>query len=1193
MNTNHIKRYAPQARQDFIRAVGKRLNQFGIDYKNKTLSITEPVISGSMMQIGVNSFDVALAPARKRLVQRAEQLGFEQLVEQVAYTWFNRFCALRFMELKPDYLEHGFRVLSHPTQANSFEILDHAQDVADSLGLDRAQIVELKLAGNQDEALYRQLVLGQCHQLHQAMPFLFEALDDETELLLPDNLIRTDSILRGLVDDIPEEDWQQVEVIGWLYQFYITERHDEVIGKVVKSEDIPAATQLFTPNWIVKYLVQNSVGRQWLMTYPDSALKAQMDYYIAPAEQEPSVEAALAAITPTSLEPEAIKVIDPACGSGHILVEAYDLLKAIYEERGYRSRDIPKLILENNLYGLDIDDRAAQLAGFALMMKAREDDRRIFTRDIQLNVLALQSTQGLELPELWRKLNLNNTSKRGVTDSLFDEAEPHLVDRVDGAEFNALQSVLTLFEHAKTFGSLIQVPAEHANVLLALKTQLQSLLVQGDNYQRFAAKTLLPFVQQAWVLAQKYDAVIANPPYMGGKGMNPELKVFAQKHFPDSKSDLFAMFMERAFGLLTDHGYNAQVNMQSWMFLSSYQTMRENLLDKHTFITMAHLGARAFGQISGEVVQTTAFILAKKPIPTYRPTFFRLIEGNEEQKQSALLSGQNRFDTTVQEDFKKISGSPVAYWVSDKVRSIFTNSPVLSEVADARQGMATGDNDRFLRLWHEINHNLIGFSKDSRSHAQQSGKKWFPYNKGGEFRKWYGNQNFVIAFDSENYALLKNMGNHCPSENYYFCPSVSWSKVTSGFFSMRYFPAGFIFADAGMSIFCKDSKQLMNILGVLNSQVSLVLISNLSPTLNFEAGTLSKFPLNSEILDIKKTQQCIELAKTDWNNYETSWDFTENPLIRQKQPTLKAAFEQWQTQNCAAIVEMKRLEEENNRLFIDAYGLQDELSPDVLEAQITLGRADREKDIQRFISYAIGCMMGRYSLDADGLIYANAGNVDFDLARYQTFAADDDGIIPLTDQDWFKDDATNRFRDFVRTVWGEDNLQANLSFVAESLCLGSLTAKRGEQSMETIRRYLSNQFYKDHLQTYKKRPIYWLFSSGKQKAFEGLVYLHRYNDSTLPRMRTEYVTPLLGKYEAFADQLKKQLEDATTSEATRLKKDLTALEKKQTELRAFDDKLKHYADRRIKLDLDDGVKVNYGKFGDLLAEVKAVTGGKE
>ena len=426
MNTNHIKRYAPQARQDFISAVGKRLNQFGIVYKNKNLSIIEPVISGSIMQIKENKFDPALAPARKRLVQRVEQLGFESLVEEVAYTWFNRFCALRFMELKPGYLEHGFRVLSHPSKANSFEILDHAQVVAVSLGLDRAQIVELRLARNQDEALYRQLLLGQCHQLHQAMPFLFEALDDETELLLPDNLTRTDSILRGLVDDIPEEDWQQVEVIGWLYQFYISEKKDQVIGKVVKSEDIPAATQLFTPNWIVKYLVQNSVGRQWLMTYPDSALKAQMDYYITPAEQEPSVEAALAALIPTSLEPEAIKVIDPACGSGHILVEAYDLLKAIYEERGYRSRDIPKLILENNLYGLDIDDRAAQLAGFALMMKARADDRRIFTHDIKLNVLALQSTRDLELPELWRKLDLNNTAKRGVTDSLFDEAEPPL-----------------------------------------------------------------------------------------------------------------------------------------------------------------------------------------------------------------------------------------------------------------------------------------------------------------------------------------------------------------------------------------------------------------------------------------------------------------------------------------------------------------------------------------------------------------------------------------------------------------------------------------------------------------------------------------------------------------------------------------------------------------------------------------------
>jgi type II restriction/modification system DNA methylase subunit YeeA len=1234
MNTNHIKRYAPQARQDFISAVGKRLNQFGIDYKNKTLSITEPVISGSIMQIGGNSFDVALAPARKRLVQRAEQLGFEQLVEQVAYTWFNRFCALRFMELKPDYLEHGFRVLSHPTKANSFEILDHAQDVADSLGLDRAQIVELRLAGNQDEALYRQLLLGQCHQLHQAMPFLFEALDDETELLLPDNLTRTDSILRGLVDDIPEEDWQQVEVIGWLYQFYISEKKDEVIGKVVKSEDIPAATQLFTPNWIVKYLVQNSVGRQWLMTYPDSALKAQMDNYITPAEQEPSVAAALAALTPTSLEPEAIKVIDPACGSGHILVEAYDLFKAIYEERGYRSRDIPKLILENNLFGLDIDDRAAQLAGFALMMKAREDDRRIFTRDIKLNVFALQSTQGLELPELWRKLNLNNTSKRGVTDSLFDEAEPHLVDRVDGAEFNALQSVLTLFEHAKTFGSLIQVPAEHADVLLALKTQLQSLLVQGDNYQRFAAKTLLPFVQQAWVLAQKYDAVIANPPYMGGKGMNPELKVFAQKHFPDSKSDLFAMFMERAFDLLKDNGYNAQVNMQSWMFLSSYQAMRENLLDNHTFITMAHLGARAFGQISGEVVQTTAFVLGKKPISSYRPTFFRLIEGNEEQKQTALLSGQNRFDKTVQEDLKKIPGSSIAYWCCNVVFNHFLNNESLGEITDLRSGISTGDNDRFYRSWWEVS--LL--NTNLRPDINATGK-WFPIIRGGGFRRWHGNRESIINLENDGEAIYTSGNNfRLRNKNFYSKLGLTWSRISSGELSFRLKTKDVNFGENSPCLFLDDQEDYL--LALLNTKVINYYLILISPTLSNQVVDVAKIPIiQCNEISTDFVNILVNISKNDWDTYETSWGYIIDPLIHENLNSIKHVYEdfsrfqvpawkleknqsteknirledcftQWQAQNLAVIAEVQRLEQENNRLFIDAYGLQDELTPDVPLEQITLtvnpkyrygGNLTDEQLAQRFqadtlaelISYAIGCMMGRYSLDEPGLIYAHAGNLDFDPARYQTFTADDDGVIPLTDQDWFRDDASNRFRDFVRTVWGEENLQANLAFIAESLCLGKLTAKRGEQSLETIRRYLSNQFYKDHLQTYKKRPIYWLFSSGKQKAFEGLVYLHRYNDSTLPRMRTEYVTPLLGKYEAFADQLKKQLEDASPSEATRLKKDLTALEKKQTELRAFDDKLKHYADRRIKLDLDDGVKVNYGKFGDLLAEVKAITGGKE
>ena len=1317
MNTNNIKKYAPIARRDFIEAVGKRLNQFGVYSNGNTLTVSEPIFSGSVMQIDGNSFDAVLASARKRLVLRAEQLGFDALVELVAYTWFNRLCAIRFMELKTDYLEHGFRVLSpSPSQGEGRgegiipEILDHAQDAAEALGLDRNFIVELKLAGNKDEALYRHLLLGQCHQLHQAMPFLFEALDDETELLLPDNLIRTDSILRGLVDGIPEEDWEQVEIIGWLYQFYISEKKDQVIGKVVKSEDIPAATQLFTPNWIVKYLVQNSVGRQWLMTYPDSSLKNQMEYYIAPAEQEASVTAALAAITPTSIEPETIKVIDPACGSGHILVEAYNLLKAIYEERGYRSRDIPKLILENNLFGLDIDDRAAQLAGFALMMKAREDDRRIFTRDIKMNVLALQATHGLDFPELWRKLDLNNLLPVGTNESIFDEVDVGWVsdsacapegitqqaeippvglrDKAANPTYTLLESLLDQFTHAKTFGSLIQVPADQADYLQDLTNQLQTLIEQGDSFQKPAAATLLPFVQQALLLAQRYDAVIANPPYMGGKGMNPELKVFAQKHFPDSKSDLFAMFMERAFDLLKDNGYNAQVNMQSWMFLSSYQAMREKLLDTHTFITMAHLGARAFGQISGEVVQTTAFVLAKKPVSTYRPTFFRLIEGNEEVKRLALLKKENAHNQIQQEDFNKIPGSPIAYWVSDKFLDIFENSK-LNSIFFPYAGITTGCNEKYLRLWHEIPINI--FDRNLEVGVIPSNKTYVPHMKGGDFRRWYGNGEYCLSFSEEALRKMKEEKGFRPDGiKNFFNPMLSWSYIGSGKFSARSVFGGASFDTTGTCGFSEYN--LEDISGLLNSKVAQLILDILNPTLTYlprDIKAIPYIPIHSAFI-----KDCIKISRSDWDSYETSWDFQSNPLIvgwvsdsvtqqtdttdvglRDKaanptyklssrsqagawerendQPTeqtisLEHCFKQWQTQNHATILEMQRLEQENNRLFIDAYGLQDELDADVPLEQITLtvnpkyrygGNLTDEQLAQRFqsdtlaelISYAIGCMMGRYRLDKSGLIYAHSGNIDFDkiyndgttppfgkgglggdftigqippnppfskggtdaLAGDNPFIADDDGIIPLTDQEWFKDDATNRFRDFVRTVWGEDNLQENLAFVAESLCLSGLTAKRGEQSLETIRRYLSNQFYKNHLKTYKKRPIYWLFSSGKQKAFECLVYLHRYNESTLSRMRTEYVTPLLGKYDSFAMQLNKQMEDATTTEATRLKKDLISLEKKQTELRAFDDKLKHYADRRIKIDLDDGVKVNYGKFGDLLVDVKAITGGKE
>ena len=981
----------------------------------------------------------------------------------------------------------------------------------------------------------------------------------------------------------------------------------------------------------------------------------------------------------TLLNPETITIIDPACGSGHILVEAYDVLKAIYLERGYQLRSIPRLILEKNLYGLDIDDRAAQLAGFALLMKARADDRRLFDELPKLNVYSLQSSKNLSLPLLWQQLDLNGQIEIGTTGSLFDEPQVDLVQVIDDSNYQLIENTLALFEQAQTLGSLIQVPAEHAEPLRDLLAQLQALSTSGDTIQTIAATTLIPFIRQAVILGMQFDAVVANPPYMGGKGMNPGLKEFAKREFPDSKSDLFAMFMERGFQWCKPTGFNAMVTMQSWMFLSSYQAMREKLLENRTINTMAHLGARAFSEISGEVVQTTAFVLLGQHFSGYKPAFFRLVDGQEEQKQAALCSGQNRFDTTVQDDFKKISGSPVAYWVSDKERELFTQTKSLGQVSFPRKGMDTGKNALFLRYWHEIS--ILKFSKFE-------GIKWFPYNKGGEYRRWYGNQEYVLNWESNGQEIKsrRNLKVEKPTirnEQFYMQEGFSWSTVSSTGFAARYSPDGAIFDNGGCTLFAEENLGYYGAL--LNSKITSRYLEFISPTLNFQPGDIGRIPVieESESNSIDKNTEClIKISKIDWNNYETSWDFTENPLIGQQQNTLKApvipagmpesshrdvklsantsaqlsiganaklpsvaldsgipagmtafgivptlqrgnaasdapasrnagalpdecprrsvgtisastnleqCFNRWQTQNRAAIVEMQRLEKENNCIFIDAYGLQDELSPEVPEAQITLARADREKDSQRLISYAIGCMMGRYSLDEPGLIYAHAGNVGFDPNRYATFPADADGIVPITDELWFEDDAANRLNEFLLAVWNAETLEENRAWLATSL-----GQKGNETPQETIRRYIAGSFYKNHLQTYKKRPIYWLFSSGKQGAFQALVYLHRYHESTLARMRAEYVVPLTGKIQSRIEMLKKDADAATSNaEKSKLGKDIDKLKKKYAELLSFDEKLRHYADLRIPLDLDDGVKVNYGKFGDLLAEVKAVTGGKD
>ncbi len=1181
MNTNNIKSYAPKARKDFIAAITKQAEKYGISKK----AIAPMEIKGDLAIIADRPFPATIAKAREALVKKVEQLGFTQTIEQVAYSWFNRLCAIRYMELH-DYLGHGRRVLSHLDQPTGYQLLEDCLEV-ELPGLDQNYVRELKLDGTKDEELYRELLLAQCHALHQAMPFLFETIDDETELLLPENLTKTDSLIHDLTTEIPEEDWQSVEIIGWLYQFYISEKKDQVIGKVVKSEDIPAATQLFTPNWIVKYMVQNSLGAQWLATYPESPLKEQMEYYIEPAEQTDEVNVQFKAITPESLNPEELTLIDPASGSGHILVEAYDLFKAIYLERGYRQRDIAQLILEKNLFGLDIDQRAAQLTGFALMMKGREDDRRLFERSVKLNVMAIVNSTSLEVVTLVHGIDL---SQYGLSEE----------------ELTALKD---LFEHATTFGSLIHVPQNIAEKLPALK-QLSEANSQ-DMFVSEVLEHLTALVRQAEILAAQYDAVVANPPYMGVKALNKDVKEFTKVYFPDAKADLFACFIERGCTLATEQGCNAMVTMQSWMFLSSFQKMRERILREKTICTMAHMSNGVMGIAFG----TAATVLRNIFVPNYVGdySYTSADDLNMQRVPVEFPVHNNKLKRVAQDEFKKIPGSPVAYWVSEKIRDVFFASQSLSEVAEIKQGLATCNNGLFVRDWCEVGYESIGIGMATADLALESKSKWFPYNKGGGYRKWFGNNVTVVNWQHGGLAIHKYSdlpmtysGAPVRAKEHYFRPGITYGLISSFGFSARQVEPGFVFDVGGSMIFADIDRKVL--LGFLSSALATRFIDILNPTLNYQVGDVARLPILAEAFKTisHDCHRPIDIEKSDEHGFERSWDFQSLPLLAasaKPRLSLSSSYNAWIELNSEVIDEMKRLEEENNRLFINAYSLQDEISPEVPIEQITLtvnpayrygvkGTEEerntrfREDTMAELVSYVIGCMMGRYSLDESGLIYANSGNEDFDASRYQKFPADDDGIIPLTDKEWFADDAANRLVEFMAVAWDASHLEDNLDFLA-----ANLSPKKGEDSRDTIRRYLCDSFYKDHIQAYKKRPIYWLFSSGKQKSFQCLVYLHRYSEGTLARMRTEYVIPLTAKLSTHVSKLEKDVAaSSSTPEIKKLEKEIAQLHKQQTELSTFDEKLRHYADQRISLDLDDGVKVNYGKFGDLLAEVKAIHG---
>lgn len=1320
METKYLKSYAPKARRDFAQAVINRAANLGI-YQDKTATVE---FDGSSAVIEGRIFSKKEGQQRNSLVKRIEELGttdgklnysqgFKQFINEIAFTWFNRLTAIRYMEVN-EYLSHGFRVLSKPPQqegdikitakfGEGFEILASAADIAEDLDLNKDEIVDMLLAGNQEEALYREILLGQCHQLSKSMPFMFEKLDDATELLLPDNLTKTDSILKDLINDVPEDNWRNdetgkgnIEVIGWLYQFYISEHKDIVMGKVVKAEDIPAATQLFTPNWIVKYLVQNSLGHKWLQSYPESELKDQMEYYITPAEQAEDVVAQLKAITPDTINPEEIKIIDAACGSGHILVEVYELLREIYIECGYRPREIPELILTKNIYGLDIDDRAAQMAAFAVIMKAREDDKRILSRiesnDLHLNIYAMQSTESVNINDLWQALNIDSSTSTNSVADLF--APEQVFDPVNAGESGELYVLINIlikaFTKAKTLGSLIDVSSvfndavtelsdaitrkkikrsklasqlskasknkeptlnlenqildldevifsetqavnllinvqeNHLLLLVKLQSTLEAKKHDSDPSARHAVDKFLPIVYQAQVLTNSYEISIMNPPYMGSKGMNTEIKSFAKKAYPNSKSDLFAMFMERIFGLLNKNGYNAQVNMQAWMFINRFEKLRESLLDTRSILTLAQFGTRAFSQISGEVVQTCAWVMKKKQLTGYLPSFNRLVDGNEEDKKAALLENRYSFKHISQTDFHLIPGLPIAYWVPHKIFDAFTTYSKMSDLLDPREGLATGNNETHVRYWHELDESYIAYNCENREAAISTNAKWFPYNKGGEKKKWYGNDYFVVNWHNDGYELQTTkhasgtrIWAHNFNLDYIFRPMISWSDITTKGLSARYFGKGYLFDATGLSAFEKNDNEdaIYKSIALCNSAIGNYSSSLLNPTLHFKAGDFARmfFPevtcQSEDIINLSK--QAVELSKRDFDNFENSREFNNPPIMSNINTKLRLATEHYLKTCEKSVNELFEIEGKIDSIYINEL----EINAELFECENTptlicnhKHTFDNKEDSQgkfkswtmtNYVSYSIGCMMGRYSLDQEGLVYAQSGNVDFDKlvaeGAYNSFPADDDGIVPLASEDWlFDDDATTRLQEFVKTVWGKDNLNENLDFVAESLCLDAIKPLKGkeanEKSLDTIRRYFSTQFYKDHLRTYKKRPIYWLFSSGKEKAFECLVYLHRYNEGTLSRMRTEYVTPLMGKLESRKAMLNEQHESATAAEQRSIDKELKTIDKKQAELRTFDEELKHFSEMKISLDLDDGVKVNYGKFGNLLADVKGIHG---
>ncbi|MGP6140550.1 BREX-1 system adenine-specific DNA-methyltransferase PglX [Jeotgalibaca sp. A127] len=1123
----------------------------------------------------------------KRTQGSSYSIAYETLIEEVAYTWFNRIIAIRFMEVN-NYMPDRMRILSSGVEGvNEPEFIRHVFESNFQFNAkEKETIIELKTDGSNlamDE-LFQYLFIKQCNALNSNLPELFEKTNDYTELLLTVSYNDVEGVIYKLVHDVPEENFDvnsengngQIEIIGWLYQYYNTELKAEVFGrpksKRIEKHEIPAATQLFTPEWIVKYMVENSLGRLWLEGHYDIDLRNGWNYYIDEPQQEKKVKESLNRIRDEykNIKPEEIKVIDPAMGSGHILIYSFDVLLQIYESCGYTKKQAVRNIIEKNLYGLDIDNRAYQLSYFSIMMKARQYDRNFLDRKVNLNIYVILESN---------KINRSHLNFFGQ--SLNDNEKNNAIH-----QFNSL---LDSFRNAKEYGSILNIGSYAWSLLTRFSNNLIiDKQISFDNIGiEITQQELKRLISLGEVMTQKYDVVITNPPYMGSDKMNSTIDTYVKKYFPVSRYDLYAVFIEQCMKMAKKHRFVAMITQHSWMYLSSYEKLRKRIFT-FDILNMTHLGSRAFEEIQGEVVQTTSFILRNSNYATYTAKYIRLNGYNNPLEKKQNFFNAKNFFTTSKKAYEKIPGNNIAYWATKKMISYFENYPSIGEIAKPRQGLASGDNKFFYRFWHEIDFKLFIYDAKSKEDMWNKEKKYVPVNKGGGYKRWYGNNYEVLKFDEENYNLLLRSGNNLPSRDKYFLEGVTWGKISSASFSSRYSPTGFLFSDSGMKI-TGETDKIKYILAFLQSSVAPEFLKVFSETIHYETGNISRIPIIINQQKMEEINQVVDenicLVKHDWDSYEFSWDFKKHPLINGND-SIEVSFEKWDKITQIRYIKLKKNEEKLDRGFIELYSMDIKLDHEIEENQISIRKADSNREVKSFISYAVGCMFGRYTLNMSGLVYAG-GKWNDNI--YKTFIPTKDNILLISEHEYFEDEITERFISFVKEVYGMKTLEKNLEYIAENL------NGRGATPREIIKNYFTKDFFKSHCKDYYKRPIYWLYDSGKQNGFKALVYMHRYDEDTTGKVRVDYLHPVQRAYERTIVNLQDDIANSKDAkESTQLQKQLEKVTKQLKECRDYDERLGHMALERVGIDLDDGVKVNYdkvqtdskGKFHQILAKIK-------